>query len=143
MPITTQIRGDFVDGAAVFADLERHPPTCPVRQRQACRSDAWFLLGPCSDQACCVGTRPPVFPPHEACGAAEGGEIHQLDQRTILDRRRQPTSLATGPQPTGLDMDPDRLIRVHVVDTEDVDIAESDKQFARGSRVGFHRGSPF
>jgi hypothetical protein len=40
-------------------------------------------------------------------------------------------------------MDPDRIIRVGVVDPEDGDVAESDKQFAHGGRGGFHRGSPF
>lgn len=33
MPITVEVLCDFVDGASVFADLERHSPTGSVRQR--------------------------------------------------------------------------------------------------------------
>lgn len=39
-------------------------------------------------------------------------------------------------------MDPDRFIR-HIVDTNDGDVAETNKQLAHDSRVDFHRGSPF
>ncbi|MCL1594862.1 MAG: hypothetical protein M3132_10990 [Actinomycetia bacterium] len=43
----------------------------------------------------------------------------------------------------GFDMDPDRLIRINSVNVNNRHFAESDKQFAHGSRVGFHRDSPF
>jgi hypothetical protein len=39
-------------------------------------------------------------------------------------------------------MDPNRII-YYVVDTDNVDAAESDKDFADTDRVHLHRGSPF
>jgi len=84
-----------------------------------------------------------VLAPHQTGGAAEGWEIHQLHSGAILDHRRRLASHTVGSLSAGLDMDPNRLIRVDSVDAEDVDVAESDKQLAHGGRVGFHRGSPF
>ena len=83
-----------------------------------------------------------MLAPHQARRAAEGGESHQLDQRPVLDHRRRLTPATAGPLSAGLDMDPDRIIN-WVVDAEDGDVTESNKQLAHGGRVGFHRGSPF
>ncbi len=44
-----------VDGSAVSRYLERHPPTCPVRQRQTWQSDPPVLLGPRHGKARFVG----------------------------------------------------------------------------------------
>jgi len=83
-----------------------------------------------------------VLAPHQTCRATEGGKINQLDSGTVLDHRRRLAPLTVRPPPAGLDMDPDRFVSC-VVDAEDIHVAESDKQFTHGSRVGFHRGSPF
>jgi hypothetical protein len=40
-------------------------------------------------------------------------------------------------------MDPDRLVWIDVVDAEDGDVAESDKELTDADRVHLHRGSPF
>jgi hypothetical protein len=143
MPVAAQVLCDFVDGSTMFADLECDPSTCPVRQRQACRSDPRFLLSPRPGQTCCVRTGPPVFAPHQAGRTTKGREIHQLNQGTILDHRRCFASLATGSQSTGFDMDPDRLVWVDIVDAADTDVAESNKELTDADRVHLNRGSPF
>ncbi len=80
--------------------------------------------------------------PYQTCRAAEHTQIHQLDHMTILDHRQCSTSLAIGPLPSCLDMGPNRSTQ-HVVDTDNGDAAETNKQLAHDSRVGFNRGSPF
>ncbi len=80
-----------------------------------------------------------MYAPYQTCRTAEHTQIHQLNHRSVLDHRWCSTLLADRSQPSCLDMDPHRFIQ-YVVDTDNRDVAETDKQLAHDSEGRFPQG---
>lgn len=134
VPVTAQVRGHLVHRPAVAAHLLGHPAPGPVAHGHSGVGDPRVLLGPGLLRAVGVRALPAALLPDQACRAPEGRQVDQLDHRPLLQPGDHPAGGTPWTSPLGLDLDPERL-SLDVVDAEDPDVGQSDKQLADARRV--------
>ena len=140
MPITIELIGDIVHRPAVHANLARHPPARPVRQRQPRRSNRRHVQRP---RVHCTRRRvatPPVLAPQQPRPAAEHRQINQQHQIAVLHLRRCTTPQTRRPRTTRLDHN--RHPTALILHAEHVHIWQTNKQLTHARTIRLHRGTP-
>ncbi len=139
-PVTAQFDGDLVHRAPEIADLLDDPAAGPIRQRHPWRRDASVDDRPRPRRAGRFGAVPAVLAPHQPGRAPEARQVDQLHPGPVLDPSAHPAGAAPRRSSPGFDVHDDRLVRA-VINAQDVDIRQADKQLAHARSVGLHRGS--
>ena len=141
VPVTTQLGGHIGDRAGVAAHRHRRPASRPRRQRRPGRRDLLIDLGERPHHTGRRRAPPPPLAPHQAHRAPERRQVHQPHRGRALGPHRPAAVPTARPGRPGADVQRQRRTG-HIVDAEDLHIAETDDQLAETRRVLLHRGPP-
>jgi len=121
-----------------MADLERRPPTRPIRHPSTVGSDPIIGLDERNDCALRVRAPPTLLRPDQPSPATEAREIDEFDLDTTVSPHPPSTARTQRARRSAGDRDvkPSRP----VTNTFDVDVGQADKQFAHARRVGLQQG---
>ena len=84
---------------------------------------------------------PSAFAPTQPGRTTETGQINEHRGLPFLQRCEHPATRTERLVGAGLDRHLNELTS-RIVDTENIDVSEADKQLAHARSIGFHRGSP-
>jgi hypothetical protein len=138
VPITAQISHDLSHRTAVTADLERRPPTSPIRDPSTIRSDPSIGLDERDDGAVGVRAPPSRLRPDQAGSPIEARQIDEFDTNVVV--APHPTSTRRTFRPLNACADRDSQPPRPVTNAFDVDVGQTNQQFAHTRRIGLQQG---